>query len=97
MESVLCSAAAGLPHDPVMIAAMAAGLALRLLAIRYRWNMPRFVYTRDLHSCGGPSDVSICRSHNFARRGINLAGRKSINEHNINSEPNLRVVGVQRV
>jgi uncharacterized membrane protein YeiH len=32
-----------------MIAAMAAGLALRLLAIRYRWNMPRFVYTRDLH------------------------------------------------
>jgi hypothetical protein len=45
----LFSAAAGLPHDPVMIAAMAAGLALRLLAIRYRWNMPRFVYTRDLH------------------------------------------------
>ena len=41
--------AAGLPHDPVMIVAMAAGLALRLLAIRYRWNMPRFVYTRDLH------------------------------------------------
>jgi uncharacterized membrane protein YeiH len=24
-------------------------LALRLLAIRYGWNMPRFVYTRDLH------------------------------------------------
>jgi uncharacterized membrane protein YeiH len=41
--------AAGLSHDPVMIVAMAAGLALRLLAIRYRWNMPRFVYTRDLH------------------------------------------------
>ena len=40
---------AGLPHDPVMIVAMAAGLALRLLAIRYGWNMPRFVYTRDLH------------------------------------------------
>jgi uncharacterized membrane protein YeiH len=39
----------GLPHDPVMIVAMAAGLALRLLAIRYGWNMPRFVYTRDLH------------------------------------------------
>ena len=40
---------AGLPHDPVMVVAMAAGLALRLLAIRYGWNMPRFVYTRDLH------------------------------------------------
>ena len=40
---------AGLPHDPVMIVAMAAGLALRLLAIRYGWNMPRFVYARDLH------------------------------------------------
>ncbi len=40
---------AGLPHDPVMVVAMAAGLALRLLAIRYGWNMPKFVYTRDLH------------------------------------------------
>lgn len=40
---------AGLPHDPVMIAAMAAGLALRLLALRYNWNMPKFIYTRDLH------------------------------------------------
>jgi uncharacterized membrane protein YeiH len=28
---------------------MAVGLALRLLAIRYGWNMPRFAYTRDLH------------------------------------------------
>jgi uncharacterized membrane protein YeiH len=41
--------AAGLPHDPVMIVAMAAGLVLRLTAIRYGWNMPKFVYTRDLH------------------------------------------------
>jgi uncharacterized membrane protein YeiH len=40
---------AGLAHDPVMIVAMAVGLALRLLAIRYGWNMPKFVYTRDLH------------------------------------------------
>ena len=40
---------AGLPHDPVMIVAMAAGLALRLLALHYGWNMPKFVYTRDLH------------------------------------------------
>jgi uncharacterized membrane protein YeiH len=41
--------ALGLPHDPVMIVAMAAGLTLRLLAIHYGWNMPKFVYTRDLH------------------------------------------------
>jgi uncharacterized membrane protein YeiH len=41
--------AAGLPHDPVMIVAMAVGLVLRLLAIRYGWNMPKFVYTHDLH------------------------------------------------
>ena len=40
---------AGLPHDPVMIGAMAIGLALRLAAIRYGWNMPQFVYTRDPH------------------------------------------------
>ena len=41
--------ASGLPHDPVMIVAMAGGLALRFLAIHYGWNMPKFVYTRDLH------------------------------------------------
>jgi uncharacterized membrane protein YeiH len=41
--------AVGLPHDPVMVVAMAAGLVLRLLAIAYGWNMPRFVYTQDLH------------------------------------------------
>jgi uncharacterized membrane protein YeiH len=41
--------AAQLPHDAVMIAAMAAGLALRLLAIHYGWNMAKFVYARDLH------------------------------------------------
>ena len=40
---------AGLAHDPVMVGAMAVGLALRLLALRYGWNMPKFVYTRDLH------------------------------------------------
>lgn len=38
-----------LPHDAVLFAAMAAGLAMRLLALRFNWNMPRFVYTRDLH------------------------------------------------
>lgn len=39
----------GLHHDLVMFGAMAAGLALRLLALRYNWNMPKFVYTKDLH------------------------------------------------
>ncbi len=39
----------GLPHAVVMFAAMAIGLAMRLLALRYNWNMPRFVYARDLH------------------------------------------------
>ena len=41
--------AAGLPHDPVMLGAMAIGLALRLAAIHYGWNMPQFVYDRELH------------------------------------------------
>jgi len=41
--------AAGLGHDWVMFIALAAGLALRLLALRFRWSMPKFVYTRDLH------------------------------------------------
>lgn len=38
-----------LPHDAVMFAAMAFGLTMRLLALRFGWNMPKFVYTRDLH------------------------------------------------
>jgi len=38
-----------LPHDPVMYTAMALGLAMRLLALRYNWQMPKFVYERDLH------------------------------------------------
>ncbi|MGV6876355.1 trimeric intracellular cation channel family protein [Pseudochelatococcus sp. B33] len=40
---------AGLPHDAVMAVAMVAGLSLRLLALRFGWSMPKFVYTRDLH------------------------------------------------
>jgi len=39
----------GLPHDPVMIAALAVGLAMRILALRFHWHMPRFVYTEHLH------------------------------------------------
>jgi len=31
------------------IAAMSLGLILRLLALRYNWSMPKFVYTKDLH------------------------------------------------
>ncbi|MGQ3676223.1 trimeric intracellular cation channel family protein [Xanthobacter sp. TB0139] len=38
-----------LPHDGVIIAAMLVGLALRLLALRFGWGMPKFVYTKDLH------------------------------------------------
>lgn len=38
-----------LPHDPVMFFAMAFGLVMRILALRYDWHMPRFVYTRELH------------------------------------------------
>jgi uncharacterized membrane protein YeiH len=39
----------GLPHEPVMTAAMASGLAMRLLALRFGWHMPKFVYTEALH------------------------------------------------
>ena len=39
----------GLPHDPAMYAAMTVGLALRLLALRFNWHMPKFVYARELH------------------------------------------------
>ncbi|MFE0754792.1 trimeric intracellular cation channel family protein [Inquilinus sp. NPDC058860] len=40
---------AGIGHDLVTAAAMIIGLALRLLALRFNWSMPKFVYTRDLH------------------------------------------------
>lgn len=36
-------------HEAVMGVAMFIGLALRLLALRLGWSMPKFVYTRDLH------------------------------------------------
>jgi uncharacterized membrane protein YeiH len=38
-----------LAHDVVMFAAMTLGLAMRLLALRFKWNMPKFVYKQDLH------------------------------------------------
>jgi uncharacterized membrane protein YeiH len=39
----------GFEHDLVMAVAMTAGFAMRVLAIRYNWHMPKFVYTQDLH------------------------------------------------
>jgi uncharacterized membrane protein YeiH len=39
----------GLPHDPVMVVAMALGLAMRILALRFDWHMPKFVYAEALH------------------------------------------------
>lgn len=39
----------GAPHDVAVGVAMATGLTLRLLALRYGWSMPKFVYTHTLH------------------------------------------------
>lgn len=39
----------GVPHTVAMFGAMAFGLAIRLLALRFNWHMPKFVYTQDLH------------------------------------------------
>lgn len=36
-----------LPHGLAMALAMGAGFALRILAIRFGWNMPRFVYRAE--------------------------------------------------
>jgi len=40
---------AGIGHDVVTAVAMIIGLTLRLLALRFNWSMPKFVYTHDLH------------------------------------------------
>ncbi|HEY6645012.1 trimeric intracellular cation channel family protein [Povalibacter sp.] len=37
----------GYPHLLVTIGAMLVGLALRLLALRFEWNMPKFVYAEE--------------------------------------------------
>ncbi len=37
------------PHELVTFAAFVLGLALRLLALRFNWNIPKFVYSRDWH------------------------------------------------
>ena len=38
-----------LPHDLVMFASMAIGLAMRILPLRFNWHMPKFVYPEALH------------------------------------------------
>jgi len=38
-----------LPHDAAVFGVMAFGLAMRLLALRFNWHMPKFVYTQDLN------------------------------------------------
>jgi len=43
----LLGMAVNLPQGPSALIAMAAGLVLRILAIRYHWNMPRFIYNKD--------------------------------------------------
>jgi uncharacterized membrane protein YeiH len=40
--------ALGLSHDIVMGIAMAIGLSLRLLAIRFSWGMPKFIYSGNM-------------------------------------------------
>jgi len=36
-------------HELVMAIALFAGLTLRMLALRFKWNMPTFIYNRDGH------------------------------------------------
>lgn len=38
-----------LHHDMVMAFAMVVGLMLRLLALRYGWSMPKFIYSGNVH------------------------------------------------
>lgn len=39
----------GLPHDLVILGSLAIGFALRVAAIVFKLEMPKFVYDRDLH------------------------------------------------
>ena len=39
----------GISHDIATSVAFAVGLPFRLLAIHYRWEMPKFVYERGEH------------------------------------------------
>jgi hypothetical protein len=40
----------------LIVVSMALGLAIRLLALRHGWNMPRFVYREDLYRGGSDPD-----------------------------------------
>lgn len=40
---------AGLPVDVVVLIAIAVGFPLRVLALVFKWEMPKFVYDSDLH------------------------------------------------
>jgi uncharacterized membrane protein YeiH len=37
----------GLPHDPLVMVTFVLGLTLRLMAIHFKWEMPKFIYERD--------------------------------------------------
>jgi uncharacterized membrane protein YeiH len=39
----------GFNHELVMSIALLSGLTLRMLALRFKWNMPKFIYNRDEH------------------------------------------------
>ncbi|MEQ4617531.1 MAG: trimeric intracellular cation channel family protein [Corticimicrobacter sp.] len=39
----------GFDHNIVMIVSLLSGLLLRLLALRFNWSMPKFIYSRDVH------------------------------------------------
>jgi uncharacterized membrane protein YeiH len=39
----------GIDHDVVTASAMIVGLVLRMLALKYQWDMPKFVYKDDLY------------------------------------------------
>ena len=41
--------AVGVPNNVATVIAGAAGLTFRLLAIHYKWEMPKFVYEKELH------------------------------------------------
>ena len=40
--------ALNLPHDLVTVVAIVLGFTLRVLAIRFNWAMPKFIYDKDL-------------------------------------------------
>jgi len=45
----VCGHVLGIAHTIVTLIAFVIGLTFRLLAIRFKWEMPKFVYDRDVH------------------------------------------------